>query len=125
MSAVLQFVSECNNCLQEKDISLFDDETYITCRECLKERRKKRIAVLKKYCGFLDDMKTGKNRQLKWFQAILWETARTTFKDEEEEYMAIKKYPRGIWAGIEDLFDTEVEVEIIREIASEFGAFDY
>ena len=48
------------------------------------------------------------------------------FKDEEEEYQSICKYGRGIWdhAKFEKTFDEE-EMVIVRNIAEEYGAFDY
>lgn len=48
------------------------------------------------------------------------------FKDEDEEYDFISKYGRGIWDHdqFEKTFNKE-EMEIVKNIAEEYGAFSY
>ena len=80
------------------------------------------------YSDFLKTMilskKNNKFRNL-FFQSLEILSVKK-FKDEEEEYQSICKYGRGIWdhAKFEKTFDEE-EMVIVRNIAEEYGAFDY
>ena len=50
------------------------------------------------------------------------------FEIEDEEYAVINKFGRGIWLTqkVDETFEQEeMEMEIIRNIAEEYGAFMY
>ena len=70
------------------------------------------------------DVKKG-TRYRKWLYRILEVLADKVFEDVDMEYRSTGKFYRGIWHNIENTFKTKKEMEFIRTIAEEYGAFDY
>ena len=92
----------------------------------------KRQNTLNKYHWFLYGAtfteETNKKKLIikKRFLNFLLFGASRIFDDEEIEYNCIGKYGRGIWVidTLKQAFN-EDEILIIREIAMDYGAFDY
>jgi len=70
------------------------------------------------------DVKKG-TRYRKWLFLQLNRLAETKFENEEDEYKAIKKFPRGIWFNYYNTFKTKKELDFMIKISRTMGAFDY
>ena len=104
----------------------------------LKQRNEHRKDIYEKYKTELDEMKkitkkktpTGKksgvDRSRMWTINAISGGGTANFKTEDDEYKHIGKFPRGIWAYVEndDNFD-EKEQKLIIKIAREYGAFQH
>jgi hypothetical protein len=95
----------------------------------LLENQQKRKDCIEKYKDFIDGMIIGKQKGIRfrrWFRCYLLNGANVLFETEEEEYEYIDKFGRGAW-NEETLRKTfkKTELDIIVELAEEYGAFDY
>ena len=107
----------------------------------LEMRNNHRKQVLEAYTSNLDDIRKRTNDNKKnWKKRIIDDRIWTlnaikrignyNFTTEEEEYQMIGKYPRKMWIYVENEEEdlakfNEEEKELLRQIAKEFGAFDY
>jgi hypothetical protein len=107
----------------------------------LEMRNNHRKQVLEAYTSNLDDIrkrtydnkKNWKNRicvDRIWTLNVIKRIGNYSFTTEEEEYQMIGKYPRKMWIYVENEEEdlakfNEEEKELLRQIAKEFGAFDY
>ena len=103
----------------------------------LEMRNNHRKQVLEAYTSNLDDIRKRTNDNKKnwkkriiddriWTLNVIKRIGNYNFTTEEEEYQMIGKYPRKMWRFVEaDNVFNEEEKELFREIAKEFGAFDY
>ena len=107
----------------------------------LEMRNNHRRQVLEAYTSNLDDIRKRTNDNKKnWKKRIIDDRIWTlnaikrignyNFTTEEEEYQMIGKYPRKMWIYVENEEEdlakfNEEEKELLRQIAKEFGAFDY
>jgi hypothetical protein len=118
----------------ENKIRLINDWYDLT----LQQRNNHRKDIIEKYEKELDEIKskttkktpTGKqsgiDRNREWTIRTIIGVGKMNFKDEEEEYKFINKYPRGLWRFIESdsIFDDK-EKKLLISIAKNFGAFKY
>ena len=105
----------------------------------LEMRNNHRKQVLEAYTSNLDDIRkrTKDNNWKKniiqdriWTLNVIKRIGNYNFTTEEEEYQMIGKYPRKMWIYVENEEEdlakfNEEEKELLRQIAREFGAFDY
>jgi hypothetical protein len=95
----------------------------------ISERKCKRINCYMKHRDWLEVYKNGKgkgSRSRKMLAGWLHYTAfGITFTTEEQEYLHINKFGRGMWSkNIIDCFPKDEQEKIIV-MAHEYGAFDY
>jgi len=107
----------------------------------LEMRNNHRKQVLEAYTSNLDDIRKRTNDNKKnwkkriiddriWTLNVIKRIGNYNFTTEEEEYQMIGKYPRKMWIYVENEEEdlakfNEEEKELLRQIAREFGAFDY
>ena len=100
----------------------------------LEMRNNHRKQVLEAYTSNLNNIRKRTNDNKKnwkkriidnriWTLNVIKRIGNYNFTTEEEEYQMIGKYPRKMWIYVE-IFNEE-EKELLRQIAKEFGAFDY
>jgi hypothetical protein len=126
----------CNACKKELPIMTMKehlDGRGCPCRELenreeLLDRQQKRFFVVNcVYEDFLNEMINGKKKKIvyrKWLYLRLKAGSQTIFNTEEEEYLFIQKFGRGMWSECKQTFNKE-EMEKIISLAKGFGAFDY
>ena len=107
----------------------------------LEMRNNHRKQVLEVYTSNLDNIRKRTNDNKKnwkkriiddriWTLNVIKRIGNYNFTTEEEEYQMIGKYPRKMWIYVENEEEdlakfNEEEKELLRQIAREFGAFDY
>ena len=104
-----------------------DEKREMKYQVHLKENQLRREKVVEKYKEFLNNMyiEKPKNKYCKWFCAMLMKGAETTFENDDDEYEFIGKYGRGVFKDNYIRKFNKQDQDIIKEIATEFGAFDY
>ena len=98
----------------------------------LPERRLKRIAVIEKHKAILDASIVGKQKGIrfrKYFHSYVNAVAQRVFETEEEEYAYVGKAGRLRYTDIEEQMKAykknDPMLQVIGEIMTEFGCFDY
>jgi hypothetical protein len=95
----------------------------------IENQEKRHYAIHTVYLGFLKNMTSGKQKQMKfrkWFRMVLTSGSIKVFDTEEDEYQFINRFGRGMWdkSQLDKTFSIE-DMLIIVELAKEYGAFDY
>jgi hypothetical protein len=98
----------------------------------LSERRLKRIAVIEKHKAILDASIVGKQKGIrfrKYFHSYVNMVAQKVFETEDQEYAYIGKPTRLRYTDIEEQMKAYKKEDpmhqVIGEIMTEFGCFDY